>query len=99
MNRPPQAEIYTVTPLYRSAVRWSTHVGQVVVEVRVAGAEEAAEQGGVCGEHRGYVDLTQPRQDQTNTGQPLVEVRHYTGRVVAELRQTVTELCSVTRTG
>ena len=49
-------------------------VVQVVVKVDFAGTEVAAQQSGVRGENRGHFDAPEPQQDQTDPGQPLVEV-------------------------
>jgi hypothetical protein len=62
-------------------------VRQVVVEVTVAGAQVAAEQRGVCGEHRGDVQLTHARQNQANAGHPFVKVTDNVLGLAAQLMQ------------
>jgi len=48
----------------------------VVVEVDVASAEVTAEHGGVSREDCSDIDVASATHDQTNTGNPLMEVCH-----------------------
>lgn len=59
--------------------------GDVVVEVAMAGAQVAAEQGGVRGKYGRDVEATRPRQDETDAGHPFVKVRDHVLGLVAQL--------------
>ena len=65
---------------------------QIVVEIGGPRAQESAEQSCVSREHRGKVDLPDPGHDQANSGHPLVEVGHDSGRAVGVVLRQETEV-------
>lgn len=66
---------------------------QVVVEVRVAGAQVPPQQGGVRREHRRHVHVARAQRYQADARLPLVEVGdHLRGRAVAVAFGRVAEL-------
>jgi hypothetical protein len=74
MRRPPLNAIPLVN-LPTSRLVIAVEKRHVVVEVLGAGAEVAAEQGGVGDEHGGDVDVFLFDEDEADADQPLVEHR------------------------
>ena len=52
------------------------YIVQVVVKVDAAGTEVTSQQRGVCRENRRHLHAPQSQQNQTDSGQPFVEVGH-----------------------
>lgn len=63
--------ITELTKIVESSI---SYVVEIVVKIDVAGTEVTAQKSGVRGKNGGNFDTPKSQQDQTDAGQPLVEV-------------------------
>lgn len=69
-----------------------SHLVEVVVEIDIGRTKVSTEQGGMCGEDGGNLQVTGAAQNQPNSGHPFVELGHEEGTLFTGGVESVVDL-------